>query len=63
MTNDQRQIYFEHTIIGHSAKVVAIDSVTAVEVSIMGPANASRFDLEQIALRKLEARLARDETR
>jgi hypothetical protein len=42
-------------------KVTAIDSVTAVEVSIMGPASAAQSDLEKLALRKLEARLKREE--
>jgi hypothetical protein len=56
----RRDIYFEHTVIGGSVKVVAIDSVTAVEVAIVGPTHAARSDLERVALRKLLARLARE---
>ncbi len=36
------------------------DSVTATEVTVMGPASASRADLERLAAQKLRARLARD---
>jgi hypothetical protein len=41
-------------------KITAIDSATAVEVSVMGPANAAQSDLERVALRKLKARLERE---
>jgi hypothetical protein len=58
---EQRVVYFEHIVLGGSVKVTAIDSVTAVEVSIVGPASAAKHDLERLALRKLEARLKRDE--
>ena len=60
MTAEQRMVYFEHIVIGRSVKVVAIDSLTATEVSIVGPANAAKSDLEQLALQKLKARLARE---
>ena len=30
----------------------------ALEVTVMGPANAARADLQRLALRKLQARLA-----
>lgn len=52
-------VYFEHIAIGHSVKVTAIDGATAIEVSIVGPANAARADLERLALQKLKARLAK----
>jgi hypothetical protein len=58
---DGRQVYFEFVKIGNAVKVTAIDSVTAVEVSIMGPASAAQSDLEKVALRKLEARLKREQ--
>ena len=60
MTGEQRQVYFEHIMIGRSVKVVAIDSLTAIEVSIVGPASAAKADLERVALRKLIARIARE---
>jgi hypothetical protein len=57
---DGREVYFEFVKLGNAVKVTAIDSVTAIEVSVMGPANAAKSDLERIALRKLEARLKRE---
>ena len=57
-----REVYFEHIVVGRSVKVVAIDSLTAIEVSIVGPHSAAKFDLERLALQKLRARLARDKT-
>ncbi len=54
------EVYFEHTVIGSVVKVAAIDAATATEVQVMGPAGAARADLEQLALQKLKARLARD---
>jgi hypothetical protein len=59
MAAEPRKVYFEHTVIGGTVKVTAIDSLTATEVSIMGPATATRSDLERLALQKLKARLAR----
>ncbi len=57
---EQREVYFEFVKVGNAVKVTAIDSVTAIEVSVMGPANAAQSDLERLALRKLEARLKRE---
>ena len=44
-------------------KVVAVDSATGIEVVIMGPASASRNDLERVAVRKLKAQLAKSSDR
>lgn len=57
----EREVYFEFVSIGNVVKVMAIDSVTGIEVSVMGPANAARADLQQLALQKLKARLKREE--
>jgi hypothetical protein len=57
---DEREVYFEFIAIGNAVKVSAIDSATAIEVSAMGPASASQEQLRQLALRKLQARLARE---
>ncbi|MBI3435744.1 MAG: serine hydroxymethyltransferase, partial [Proteobacteria bacterium] len=38
--------------------VAAIDAASGTEVSIMGPANAPRQDLERLALAKLRRRMA-----
>jgi len=55
--DDPSDVYFEFTVIGRSVKVVAIHATSGTEVSIVGPANAARSDLERIALQKLGARL------
>ena len=56
-TDDGREVYFEFAAIGRSVKVTAIDAASGVEVSVVAPATAARADLQQLALRKLEARL------
>ncbi|MCX7311005.1 MAG: serine hydroxymethyltransferase [Hyphomicrobiales bacterium] len=55
------EVYFEFVAIGNVVKVTAIDSATGIEVSAMGPASAAQADLQQLALRKLKARLKREE--
>jgi len=57
---DPREVYFEFTAIGGSVKVVAIDSASGTEVSVIGPVNAAQSDLERLALQKLRARIVRD---
>jgi len=54
----EREVYFEFVILGNAVRVSAICSVTGVEVQVIGPAGAARHDLERLALRKLERRLA-----
>jgi hypothetical protein len=61
MAGGDREVYFEFTAIGQTVKVTAIDSATGVEVSAMGPVNASQADLRRLALAKLMARLAREQ--
>jgi hypothetical protein len=60
VVDTDREIYFEHIAIGASVKVTAIDSLTGVEVSVIGPVSAAQADLERLALQKLNARLARE---
>jgi len=55
------EVYFEFIALGASVKVVAIDAATGIEIAVVGPASARRADLERIALRKLEVRLAREQ--
>jgi hypothetical protein len=55
-----RDVYFEFTVVGATVKATAIDSLTGVEVSVIGPAAAARADLQRLALAKLERRLARE---
>ena len=52
------EVYFEHTTIGASVKVSAVDAATGIEVSVVGPASAPAAHLQRLALRKLEARLS-----
>lgn len=47
-------IIIEFRAVGAQVKVTAVDPRTLTEVSIMGPSNASRHELEQLAVRKLE---------
>jgi Domain of unknown function (DUF6898) len=58
---DGREVYFEFIAVGNAVKVTAIDSLTGIEVSTMGPASAAQMDLKQLALQKLKARLKREE--
>jgi len=56
-SDDLGEVYFEFTAIGRNVKVVAIHAASGMEVSVVAPASASRSDLEQLAVRKLVARL------
>ncbi|HUI96209.1 MAG TPA: serine hydroxymethyltransferase [Xanthobacteraceae bacterium] len=55
-----REVYFEITRLGATVKVAAIDGATGIEVSVVGPASAAPSDLQQLALAKLKARLAKE---
>ena len=50
-----RETFFEFRTIGSFVKVTAIDALTGLEVSIVGPAAASETLLRANARRKLEA--------
>ncbi|HEX9465485.1 MAG TPA: hypothetical protein VGB82_23020 [Alphaproteobacteria bacterium] len=49
-----QQVIFEFIQRGNSVKVTAMDPQTLVEVSIVGPANASQAALKATALNKLK---------
>lgn len=57
-----RQILFQMQQIGQSVRVVAIDSLTGTEITIQGPASASRTILQQNARKKLEYVLNKQKT-
>jgi translation initiation factor 1 (eIF-1/SUI1) len=57
---EPREVFFEFVAIGSTVKVVAIDAATGTEVSVIGPVSAAQADLEQLAVGKLKARLARE---
>jgi hypothetical protein len=48
-----REILFEFVQVGPQVRVAAVDAATGLEAVVLGPANAARADLEQLALRKL----------
>jgi hypothetical protein len=50
-------VYIEFTAVGTVQKCTAIDGRTGLEVSVMGPIQAARYDLERLALAKLKRRL------
>ncbi len=53
-TEKRRSYLVEFRAIGSSVKVSAIDPVTLVEVSIVGPTSVSEAELSRLAVRKLE---------
>ena len=57
--SESHDVYFEITLIGTTAKVVAIDSASGVEVAVLGPAHAAERELKRLAVAKLRARMAR----
>jgi len=57
---ESREVFFEITFVGVTAKVAAIDGASGVEVSVFGPAHAAETELKRLALAKLRARLARE---
>lgn len=59
---DEQVVYFELIVIGASAKMVAIDAGTGIEVTVIGPSHTSQTDLQNLALAKLRARMAREQT-
>jgi len=58
-----REVFFEFTRMGNYMKVVAIDSATATEVSIVGSPLAGEAQLKMTALRKLEYVLSKQSGR
>ncbi|MBL4801451.1 MAG: hypothetical protein JKY45_06115 [Emcibacter sp.] len=60
MSNDAGQYLVEFIQIGSSVKVSAVDPVTGREVSIVGPASASRNQLSSVAVKKLKYVLSKE---
>ena len=59
----RNEIYIEYKQVGQAMKVTAIDSVTGLEVVIMGPASAAQTHLQKIAVQKLEMQLRKTSER
>ncbi len=54
-----RRIIFEITRLGEYVKVSAVDPVTLIEVSAIGPARGPLEAIKQVALRKLKRAIER----
>lgn len=61
MSDDADSYLVEFIQIGSSVKVSAIDPVSGREVSIVGPASASRDQLSRTAVNKLKYILAKEQ--
>ncbi|MEN6543241.1 hypothetical protein [Parvibaculum sp.] len=57
---DPREVIFEHTLLGASVRVTAVDCATGAEASVIGPVSAAQRDLERLALGKLKQRISRE---
>lgn len=53
-------IYLEFFALGGQVKVSAIDAATGIEVSIFGPLDTTRDELERIVIAKLRRRIERE---
>ncbi|WP_350334505.1 DUF6898 family protein [Coralliovum pocilloporae] len=53
-------VFLEFIRVGQQLKVNAIDEATGIEVSVFGPVNGSRTELQSIAIQKLRRRLERE---
>ncbi|HEX6980017.1 MAG TPA: hypothetical protein VF342_12025 [Alphaproteobacteria bacterium] len=58
-----RDVIFEFYRVGNAIKVSAVDPVTTVEVSIVGPATWDEAALKRVATRKLEFVLAQRQSK
>ena len=53
MREENREILFESTRIGHFVRVTAIDAATGIEAIVQGPASARPDELQRLAANKL----------
>lgn len=56
-THTGGEVFFEFTQVGQQTRVAAIDVATAIEVIVITPTNATRQQMQQLALGKLKRRL------
>jgi hypothetical protein len=54
-------VLFEFVQMGQVMRVAAIDEVTGTEVFVITPVNASRLQMERVALAKLKRKLGEPE--
>ena len=57
----EREVLFEFTQIGQQMRVSAIDADTKIEVIVITPVTASRYQMQALAMSKLKRRLAEGE--
>ncbi|MGB3028128.1 DUF6898 family protein [Paradevosia shaoguanensis] len=57
----EREVLFEFTQIGQQMRVSAIDADTKIEVIVITPVTASRYQMQALAMAKLKRRLAESE--
>ncbi|MCB1509052.1 MAG: serine hydroxymethyltransferase [Hyphomicrobiaceae bacterium] len=58
-TREGGAVIFETRQVGQVLKCTAIDEATALEVSVFGPVGTAAFELQRLALRKLQWVLSR----
>ena len=51
------EVYFEFVQVGQQMRVAAIDAGTGMEVIVITPASANKYQMQQIALAKLRRKL------
>jgi hypothetical protein len=54
ISSGKGEVFVEFVVQGNVVKATAIDAATGTEASIVGPANAGRDILAEVALRKLK---------
>lgn len=60
-TGGPREVIFEFIPMGGGVKATAVDVLTGIEVSVIGPAGpVGQRELERVALMKLKQRLVRE---
>ena len=59
MAEGERAIIFEFQTFGTTMRVVAVDELTGIEVTIIAPANSARHDVQRLATAKLKLALKR----
>ena len=51
------EVYIEFQVVGHSQKATAIDPVTGLEATVIGPKAATREHMTNLAVKKLNRRI------
>lgn len=52
------EVYFEFAQLGRQMRVAAIDADTGIEVVVITPVSATKFQMQQVALAKLRKKLS-----